>query len=242
MLGAPVSSRGVVLAASLSGQVAAYRGVNGHLLWNQQVISPSLVLRISGQPAVSGSNFIVPFANGQVAAYRIDSGLPVWRKAIATPRGNTVVERMVDISTQPVVVGNKIFVAGYQGYMVGLAASDGHLLWRHNFSTYSGLTAARGLLFAADAAGNVLAVSQSSGRVVWKQALLAGRWAGVPAYCNGVVFVGDGYGYLYGLRASDGALLYESKLGSSPIIAAPLVVGKNVFVASTGGSLTRLSF
>ena len=242
LLATPTVSRGVVMADSLSGQVSAYHASNGHLLWNQEVLNPTLVLRISGQAAVSGSNFIVPFANGQVTAYKINSGLPVWRQIITSAQGNTVIERMVDISTKPVVVGSKIFIAGYQGYIAALAASDGHLLWRHKFSTYSGMGAARGALFASDKDGNVLAISQASGRVLWKQNLLAGRWAGVPAYCNGIVFVGDGYGYLYGLRASDGTLVYETKLDNGPIISAPIVVGKNFFVASTGGVLARFSF
>ena len=241
LLATPAISRGVVATASMSGQISAYRASNGHLLWNQEVMAPALALRISGAAAVAGNKFIVPLANGQVAAYNIDTGLQLWRQIIAAPQGDTAIQRMVDVSTKPLVVGSKVFVAGYQGYLAALAISNGHLLWHKKFSTYSGMTAARGALFTADKDGNIFAVAQSTGRVIWKQSLLNGRWAGAPAYCNGTIFVGDGYGYLYGLRASDGRLVYESDLASGPIIAAPVVVGNNIFVASTSGSLIRLA-
>lgn len=236
LLGRPAVAQGVVVAAALNGQVSAYRASNGHLLWNQQIINPALVLRISGSPVVSGSKLIVPMANGQLIAYRLQSGLPLWRRALANPQGDTAIEQMVDIASTPVISGNKIFVAGYQGSISSLSLASGNILWKHKFSTYSGIAVARGAVYASSRKGGVWAYSQS-GQVLWKQLALKNRWAGAPTYYNGIVFVGDGYGYLYGLRARDGALVYRTKISNNPIISAPLVVGNWIYVVGTGGKL-----
>lgn len=238
VLAPPLVSRGVVVAQSLDGEVAAYRQSNGHVLWNMQFVSPSLALRLSGQPAQAGSRVMVPLANGQLIAVGLQNGLPNWRIILANPTGNTMIERMVDLVSHPLVQGNTAYIAGYQGNLSAVAVSTGQVRWRHRLSSFTNIALSGRSVYATDGNGVLWSFNAATGRVQWRQSLLQGRWAGSPAVQANVVWVGDDHGYLYGFSAQDGHLLTLTRASRTAIVAAPLVVNQRLFVASVGGRLT----
>ena len=53
--------------------------------------------------------------------------------------GRTELDRLADIDSRVLVVGDNVFAAGYQGRTAMLALDSGQLWWSHDMSSYRGL-------------------------------------------------------------------------------------------------------
>lgn len=231
----PLAAAGHVYIKTESSDVYAYQASQGHIVWNFPVASPGLTLRLGGAAAVYGGDIIIGFANGQVASLDQQSGFPHWRMQLSRPQGTTVVARMVDVDVAPLVVGNTVYIASYQGRVVALNAASGRVLWQHKLSTFSGLAVDDKSLYVTDVAGDLWALSRKDGSVLWKQSVLQGRGASAPAVVNGHIVVGDAGGYLYAFQSNNGNLQAMTHVTRSSIIAAPLVYKNMVIVSAQNG-------
>lgn len=95
---------------------------------------------------------------------------------------------------------------------------------------------AGGLIFTLDSESHVMAHTPV-GAAVWSRDLTPATekqgeaTGGGLAYSDGVVYATTGFGILTALQASDGAVIWEQKLGA-PITAAPTVSNGMVYVVS----------
>lgn len=103
----------------------------------------------------------------------------------------------------------------------------------------AGPIVADGLVFAADADGNVLALNLRTGEEVWKQKYEAGYLAS-PAYNRGMLFIGDMDGVLRALDPKTGQQKWEHNL-KREIDAGANFYDDNVLVTSQSGSLVAVS-
>jgi len=93
------------------------------------------------------------------------------------------------------------------------------------------------------ATGVLSAVDPDDGHVIWQRALPRPAVAGALATAGGVVFVGDDDGYLYGLAAGSGRILWRwhvgLRFGSAPI--AYRIAGVEYIAVAAGGSQLTVS-
>ncbi len=237
ILAAPAASQELVFVKSIDGSLTALSQDTGQQQWQFTQEVPSLILHISSQPQVVGNLVIAGFSNGKLAAININTGKARWTKSIATPRGTTVIEQMIDIDISPVVVKGIVYVATYQGKIAALDLMTGRLIWMHTVSAYAGIAADYKQLYLSDANSYLWAFDEDTGAVLWRQNQLKGRMITGPALVGKYVIVADYQGYLHWMSKDSGEFVARNRVSESGILAAPIVKGKTLYVYTLDGVL-----
>jgi outer membrane protein assembly factor BamB len=108
-------------------------------------------------------------------------------------------------------------------------------------SSYSGLALDINTIYVATERSDIVALSRSSGRELWRRKDMRNRDISSPAVIGSSVVVGDFEGYLQWYDLSTGDLQARVKAGSDRITSQPLVVNDLLFVMNDGGNLFAYS-
>jgi len=237
IIAAPAIADGIVVIKAVDGNVRGLDVRNGEKRWSYQETEPNLILRAASTPRVTDGHVLIGFANGGLSKFRLSEGQLLWAQSIATPRGAFAVQRMIDIDADPIVYDHHIYAATYQGRIASLDWGSGRILWSHDISSYTGMTANADNVFISDADSNLWAFNANSGLVNWRQTDLEYRTISGPAVMDNYVVVGDAKGYVHWLSLRDGhfaARLYQG----GAIYAAPIVRNGIAYVLSNNGNLS----
>ena len=96
-------------------------------------------------------------------------GHQVWQRGIAYANGTSDVERLVDIDSDPIVRGDVVYLASYQGYIGALSMLQGQFIWNKPASIYKNMVIDQHALYAVDDHDVVWAYDLKDGHVLWKQ-------------------------------------------------------------------------
>lgn len=229
---------GAVVLKTIDGQLVALSAQNGHLLWHYEHGAPSLILRASSSPVLVGNRIVLAgYDDGKVAAYQLANGKIIWESILAMPMGASSIQRMVDIDATPVVDDQTAFVGTYQGNIAAIQVPSGRMLWRHDFSTNSGLAYHQGVVYATDAAGDIWAFDAVTGNVLWRQRLLVGHMLTAPALQGNSIVIADAQGHVYWLNQQNGQFQAYLKISSGPIWAPPVVANDIAYVQAASGRI-----
>lgn len=238
VLSIPKYDAGLVVVRSVDGRLTGLDATDGQVRWTYTRDVPALSLRGTSSPVIKQGGVITGYASGKLVVLRLNDGRQIWEASVAIPRGRSELERMVDIDADPLVTEEAIFVSTYQGGLVALALRSGQIIWRRGeLDSVSGLATDWRAVMTTDTSGNVWAVDQRDGRVIWGQSSLKYRGLSAPAVLGDYVIVGDFEGYVHILSATDGHLMGRARVGSDPIVSAPVVVGDLVYVYDTDGEI-----
>ncbi|MBL4763238.1 MAG: outer membrane protein assembly factor BamB [Gammaproteobacteria bacterium] len=240
VLAPPVVASDVVLVRALDGRLFALDAVDGSQLWVVARSVPSLSLRGYSSPVVTSGVVLAGFDNGKISAVSLRAGRTAWETGIAFPRGRTELERMVDLDGKPVVVGNVIYSASFQGKLAALNLANGEVIWSRKLSSFRDLFVDGDQLFATDADGFVWSFDRSTGAALWRQDKLKARKVTSPTVTGDYVVVADYAGYVHWLSRFDGRFVSRSKVDGSGISAAPQTHQDAVYVLSQSGQITVL--
>ncbi len=240
VLSVPRVARGLVLVHTIDGRLSALNSESGELEWGFQLSVPTLTLRGSSSPLISGYKVICGFANGKLVAFDLDSGRLLWEASVTSPSGRSELERMVDLDADPVVYDGVIYVGTFQGEVAAVGEETGAVLWRKELSTYAGLTADWRRLYVTDADDQVWGLDPRNAASLWRQDKLLGRRVSAPAVVGEYLVVGDYEGYLHWLDKSDGGMVARSRVGRARIRVQPQVSGDLVIVYGDKGELAVL--
>lgn len=238
VLSAPAVSRDLIVVRGVDGRMQALASANGAETWvvDQQV--PRLSLRGVGRPILVGDLTVCGFDNGHVEAIVSNSGAVAWNTAVDEPRGNSELQRLIDVDAPVIADGEDLFAVAYQGHLVRLARDSGQIVWKHEWSSYRGLALDGEALYITSADGTLARMDRSSGAVQWQQKMLARRELTAPAVIGGRVVVADLDSFLHWFDVADGAYLGRVSAGKGRVSAPPLVVGDLVLVFTDRGELS----
>lgn len=236
----PVARSGVVVAQTIDGKIFGIAAQDGEQLWLQQRTEPSLSLRGTSAPIISQGLVFSGFASGKIVAVNLDNGRLLWERTVAHPRGRSEIERLVDVDSAPLVVGNVLFAASYQGNIVAIDMRTGRILWSRDVSTYTGMDADQQNIYLTDEKGNVLALDQGSGTSLWRQDKLHARLPNAPTLVADYVAVGDLAGYVHWLSKETGQFVARSRVGRGAIRGRAVAAGDTLFVQNQDGMLAAL--
>lgn len=237
ILAAPAVNNEITLIKTIDGKISAYATSSGRLLWNYQQTEPTLILRGASKPQISNNAAVVGFANGSLIKLTLQGGNLLWQKTMAIPEGSFAIQRMIDIDADPLIQGNRIYAATYQGRITGLNLSSGEELWTHDISSYTGLTADNNHVYVTDAKSHVWAFDANTGAVSWRQPQLEARNITGPAVMGNYIVVGDAEGYLHWLSKQDGHFIARVQVNNSGIIATPVVNNGTLYAVTKDGHL-----
>ncbi|MGD8733654.1 MAG: outer membrane protein assembly factor BamB, partial [Gammaproteobacteria bacterium] len=237
VLARPAVGNGMVIVRTVDGYLRALDAADGSEFWNVEQQVPRLSLRGNSAPAIVGSAVIAGFDNGRIAAYDLDDGDIRWENVIAPPSGRTEMDRLADVDSSIVVVGQDVYVSSYNGRVASLAAESGQVLWSQDVPSYETLGIDWTALYAAGQTGDIVALSRSSGAVLWTQEGLHMRQPTTPTPHESSVVVGDFEGYVHWLNAVTGEFEARARVDNAPVVGQPVTAGELVYVQTESGRL-----
>src|SRR5277367_5042599 len=237
LLSDPAIGEKAVVLRSVDGRLHGFDAHNGKELWSVEQQVPRLSLRGTATPIIVKDVAISGFDNGKVMAVSLNTGDTVWDTALASPRGRTELDRLVDIDSAVQAVGDNVFATGYQGRTAMLALDSGQIWWGHDMSSYKGLAVDDDNLYVTQSDGVVVGLRQRDGSELWRNQKLRMRRLSTPALTSTAVVVADFQGYVHWLDKTTGELVARERVGKERVSNAPVAVDDTVVVLSDDGKL-----
>jgi outer membrane protein assembly factor BamB len=232
---------GMVLVRSGDGRIAGLNAADGKRVWMYERSTPALVVRSHSGVTIQRGVAYAGFAGGKLAAIRIKDGEVLWETQVSQPRGNTELERISDITSDPIVDDEQVCAVAFQGRLACFDTVQGSALWNRDISSDKGMVVLRKYLYLSDVGGSVIALDKTTGSTTWKNGQLLSRGITAPCVLGNFVVVGDFEGYLHGLNREDGNLVARIKLEGGAIMATPIEMDGGLLVQTRNGDMYSLS-
>jgi outer membrane protein assembly factor BamB len=176
----------------------------------------------------------------RVMALDLRLGAPRWETVIATPRGATELERLVDIAGSPALETGQICAVAYQGKLACLRTDDGRIEWTRDISSSSGLAVAGSTVVTVDGS-DIIQALKPTGDASWKQDAFVRRGLAAPVIVGDRIFFADRFGSLNVLSLADGSPLARLSLSGGAPASAPVTADGVVYVQTLGGAVAAHS-
>lgn len=237
VLARPLIAHDLVIVRTVDGHIEALSLNDGATRWAVDEPVPRLTLRGNAPPVLAGEKVIAGFDSGKVIAVDVRNGDILWDTIVNAPTGRTELERLADIDSPAHVVGDDVFIAGFQGRVAMLALDSGQIWWARAASSYRGFTTDDVNLYLTNADSVVVAMRRVDGSVQWEQAGLRKRGLTAPALDGDSLLVGDFEGYLHWLDKSTGEIIARAKTDGERITNAAVTDSGRAFIETDSGKL-----
>ena len=235
----PLVGRGLVVVRSTDYRITALDAANGKRRWAYQRANVPLTLRSLTEMVYAGDVVIAGFPSGRLVALNAANGAVRWDVAVSEPRGATEVERLADVVGAPLVIGNEVCAASYQGRVGCFDAANGSLRWSSEISAGAGPTADERRVYVVDAKSNVVAFNRAAGSTAWRQDKLLHRDLSAPLALPRAIVTGDFAGVVHLLSPEDGAFVARVPLPAQ-VVATPRALGGGAVVQARDGTVALI--
>ena len=240
ILAAPQAAGGIVVVRTADGKLYGLNSQSGAQIWIYDRTVPTLTLRGNAAPVIHDDVVFAGFDNGRLVALRLATGKLIWESRLAIPSGRSDLERMVDVDGDPIIVGDTVYAASFQGGVAAVSVFDGQIEWTRDISTYAELAVGDDRVYITDEYGSVWALDRHTGASIWKQEGLSHRLVSGPSFFSGYIVVGDFEGYMHWLDAGTGDFALRVQIDKERIIAPAINAGKVLLSYSAGGRLQAM--
>lgn len=241
ILAAPALSDDLVIVRGSDARILALDKSSGKRRWIYQRSTPALTLRSNVGVVVLPNGVAAGFPGGKLVLISLSNGAQLWEATVAQPKGTTELERVADITSSPVVVGDNICAVAVQGRVACFSISNGNQLWSRDISSIGGLDADDKAVYVSSDQGAVLAFDISNGFNLWKQDKLVNRDLSRPIVIGDAVLVADSLGTVHALKRQTGAFVARINTDNSPISAEPQRIPHGIVVQTLSGAVYALS-
>lgn len=241
ILASPVIDNDIVVARSSDGKVYGINPYQGEIVWTISRQLPPLTLRGESKPLVVQGVIIAGFPDGTLAAIEANNGRALWDFPISFQSGNNELDRLADIDTTPLLVGNYVYITSYQEITHALNIVEQRIDWSAEVSSTHPFSYDAAHLYVSDTKGVIHQLNRSSGDSVWTQDGLRLRNTSAPISIGPYVIVGDGDGSLYVMNKTDGGYVAKHKLGANAIIGEPIVDSDIIYFMDSDGAIQSIS-
>lgn len=237
VLAAPKIEGDLVIVRAGDSSIFALEANHGTRKWLYQRATPTLTLRSSVGVVLGGGGAFAGLPGGKLMALNLANGAPAWETTVALPKGTTELERVADVSSEPVLDGREVCAVAYQGRAACFDLASGKAVWALDMSSSVGLEMDGFFVYVTDDRGYVYAIDRARGAVVWRQDKLLNRGVTRPAVlAERYVAVADAQGYVHVLRRDNGEFVARYSLDSSGVSAPAVPLGSGlVFQTRRGG-------
>ena len=233
VLAPPEVSAGLVVVRAGDGRIYGFDAKTGTRRWLYERTTPALSLRSYAGLVVERGGIFAGFPGGRLVALQMTSGLVGWEGLVAIPRGTTELERVADVTSNPVIDREQVCASAFQGRTACFEANTGKTMWARDVSSVAGLAMDQRNLYITDDRNAVVALTRDAGASLWKQDKLFGRALTGPLSFQRYVIVGDFQGYVHFLSRDDGSFVGRIATDGSAIGAAPVALDISTFLVQT---------
>jgi len=237
----PAVAGKVVVVRTSDGRIFGLSADDGKRRWVFQRPTPSLLLRSAAGELAQGGDVVAGYPNGKLIALDVDDGKLNWEVTVSPPRGSTELERIADVAGLPVVEGDAICAAAYQGKVACFDIKSRNTVWSRDVSSSRRLLRDAKHVYVVDDAGAVHALDKATGTSVWKQDKLLYRRLADPVLHAGRIVVGDGLGFLHVLSPDDGEIIGRMATDGSAI-QSMVPASNGILVQTANGTLSLVKF
>lgn len=229
------TGRAIVVAND--GTVFAYDIQTGQQAWTYKLPSVQFSLRGQAAPVViDASTVAIGTANGYI--YAIDSltGVPRMQRRVAVTEGRSDIQRLLDITGDPVVAGQFLVTTSFQGQVTVMDLNQQMVVWSEDASSIFGPAVYDNKVFVSKADGNLVAYDLMSGQILWENDQLLNRNLSNPVVLGSTLVVGDLDGVLHLVDPNSGLLVGRSS--TSGDVRSLRVIDGQLYVATRKGALS----
>lgn len=232
----PEAGSGIVVVRTSDNRIQAFDLERGQVRWSVARQSPPLVLRSTNAAHIQGDAVYMGLPGGRMLALRASNGQVLWEAAVSTPRGTTEIERLSDVLGRPIVDGNDVLAASFQGKLSNFDRLSGQVRWSREVNVAGGIAADGQQVVAVDDRGQLQAFSRN-GAPQWKQESLRGRRLSAPVLATRMALVADEEGVLHALGREQGQFIGRLNIASAPLACAPMVEQTQGWTLAVDGSV-----
>nr|WP_319250679.1 PQQ-binding-like beta-propeller repeat protein [uncultured Celeribacter sp.] len=241
---------GLVYVTAGDGQAWAVSTADGRVKWT--IAGPETVTSRVGAaaPAVTDRLVVFPFASGDLYATFRKGGIRLWSASLAGQRKGVVYANVSDITSDPVLVGNRMYVGNQAGRYAAFDLESGARIWTADQGAYSPAAVVGGSVFIVTDRNELVRLSASDGAQIWAKQLPYFTTDKVrkrktvfahygPVAAGGKLWVASDDAVLRGFDPASGALVASVALPKGAA-SDPIVVGGVMYVLLEDGSLAAL--
>ena len=220
----PAGGGGKIFIGDGSGKLYAVNASDGTLSWTWQA---SMALLTA--PEYSNGIVYVGEQNALFSALDANTGRKLWGGgaggAIYTPAVN--------------VDKGYVYFSSEDGSLTSVNIKEQEAVWK----TFAGAPIStapeihNGRIFAGTAIGNISALSEDNGGILWSTSIGGGNVNAKPVAAGELLFAGSGDGTLYAIQANNGQIRWSSKLGLE-INGAACFNNGILYAGSSSGEIT----
>jgi len=237
VLSQPQINDDLVVVQSIDGKVAAYDAIDGSRKWIYTTKIPSLTLRGTATPIISGDAILVGFSSGRVTLLERETGFSGLDRRVGVAQGDSDLERLVDIDGAMAMENGRLYAASFQGRIIGIDIATGRTLWSEEASSVSGVGTGFGNVYLASSDSQISAYNADNGREVWRVDTLLHRDITAPVAIGSYLAFTDLEGYLHLMAQSDGRFVGRRKIDGSGIRSGVVAEGGRLYAMGNKGSL-----
>nr|WP_062660591.1 outer membrane protein assembly factor BamB [Grimontia celer] len=239
ILSKPLADESLVIVNTSRGELAAFDAESGEERWRTSSDVPNLTLRGDSSPVSTSGGVFWGMANGRLGAAFVENGNIIWQQPIASPKGATEIDRLVDVDATPVIDGALLYAVGYNGQLVAIDLRSGRPAWKRTYSSSTDFLVVGSYLFLITDQDHVVAVDARSGTELWQNRDLEYRQLTAPVAISGYVVVGDAEGYLHWMDPNSGEFVAQQQLDDSGFAVSPLNVDEGYIVITRDGTISK---
>ncbi len=237
VLAAPQTNNKFVFVQTLDGQMVALDINDGSRVWSYRNNVPVLTLRGTSTPVIFRNSVIAGFANGTVVSFDAKTGTVQWTVRVALAKGNSEIDRIVDIDGKLLLTNGLLYAVSYQGKVAAIDPKSGNRIWTNEASSSVGMSEGFGNIYVSGSDGSITAFEQNGNGARWAQTVLARRNITGSVSQSSYVVVGDFEGYLHALSQVDGHIVARTRLSSDGIRVDLLAANDLILAYSNDGEL-----
>ncbi len=244
---APTVLGDLVYLVARDSRAWAIDTATGRTRWTLNGAKPTSNFSGGPGPAVTSDVAIFPMPSGEVLAAFPQGGLRRWSSVVTGRRLGSAAATVSDLASDPVVVGDTVYVGNVSGRVVAMNIANGDRLWTALEGAISPVWPVGGSLFLINDLNELVRLDASDGTSIWRVALprfeesrvrrqktLFGQYG--PIVAGGRVIVASGDGVLRQFDPVSGSLVGQIDLPGGAA-SNPVVANGTLYVVSARGQL-----
>jgi outer membrane protein assembly factor BamB len=243
----PTLGDDLVYVVSRDSTAWALETNTGRVRWQQSGTPSAANFGGGASPAISGDVAVFPFPSGEISATYPRGGLQRWSTVVSGDRLGRAASLINDIGGDPVISGNRVYIANFGGRTVALGLEDGSRIWTAAEGAIGPVWPVGNAVFLVNDVNELVRLDAGNGQPVWRIELPKfdeGRTARQkaifahygPILAGGRLIVTSSDGFIRQFDPTSGALLATVDLPGGAA-SAPVVAGQTLYVVSKTGQL-----
>jgi len=164
---APTIYEGKLFIVSLDNHITAFDMETGEKAWDYDAVAESTTFLGSPSPAAEGKVVVAAFSSGEIFAFKADNGVPIFSDALIPVRQQSFITGLSAIKGRVVLTDEMMFASSGGDLTAAISVKTGERAWEKDFGSNSQPWIAGDYLFMIANTGEVMAIEQATGKILW---------------------------------------------------------------------------